>query len=84
MKVLLCDNADYNQFFVLDVCAAYYDEDIAGLVLTPSYGSFDDFCFPDMEYSCCNGIVLQLFEDGISDLRAFGEVQLYSDCTKEE
>lgn len=84
MKVLCWDNEECNQLFVLEVCAAYYDEDIQGLVLTPVYSSFDDFCFPDMHFDCCNGIIFELYQKGMCDLRGYGEIQLYSDIAEED
>ena len=84
MKVLCYDDLDFKNLFVFDVCAAYYDEDIAGLVLVSSCDSFDMFCFPDMHFDCCNGIIFELFHDDICDLRNFCQIMVYSDCFCDE
>lgn len=83
MKVLCWDNPECNNLFVLEVCAAYYDDDINGLLLTPACGSFDDFCFPDLSLASCNRIISELYSMGQSDLRRLGEIQMYSDIVAE-
>lgn len=84
MKVLCWDQTECKTFFVLEVCAAYYDPDVAGLVLTPVYSSFDDFCYPDMDVDLCNVLIGRLYSEGLCDLREFGEIQMYSDIVKED
>lgn len=84
MKVLCWDNKECNHLFVLDVCAAYFDEDVQGLLLTPCYSSFDDFCYPDIDVDMCNFLITKLYSEGVCDLREFGEVQLYSDIVNDD
>ena len=83
MKVLCYDDSDFKHFFVFNILDAYYDPDISGLVLSPANSDMDDFCFPDMDFDCCNGIIFDLFKYGFCDLRNYGELQLYSDVLME-
>ena len=80
MKVLCWGNKECDQLVVLDICAAFYDGEVDGLVLKPSVPEYCDYCLAGIPPAVCNMIISHLYDKGCYNFRKFDYIRPYGEC----